>query len=396
MKILVLVSHPIQYNSPLFSFIASQSNIDLTVFYTRLDACSPPFDQEFGIITNWNINLFEGYKYEFVNEGSNKNALLTFLGLRLSVIVDKIHKLNPAIILIYGWNHITHLHIMKHFSSKIPIVFRGDSTTIDDSNKADYINYIKYKLLKWVYKHVDFVLSPGIASDLYFKKAGLADFQIIRARHAVDNAYFNFFSIYEENLLVDLRDRLLIKDDEVVLVFAGKFIPKKNPLFLIEVFEAISRELKKIRLVLVGDGKLKNDILNKINRLDSSISRRINILPFQDQKQMKIIYRLADIFILPSSGPKETWGLSINEALASGIPVLVSSKCGCANDLVIEGINGYIFESNNKSDLISKMKKLSDFLYRKSLANQTKESIRQFSYNSFKKALDQIISTFEK
>ncbi|MFN5376849.1 MAG: glycosyltransferase family 4 protein [Chitinophagaceae bacterium] len=396
MKILVLVSHPIQYNSPLFSFIASQNSIDLTVYYTRFEASSPPFDQEFGIITNWNINLFEGYKYEFVNEGSNKNALLTFLGLRLSVIVDKIHKLNPAIILIYGWNHITHLHIMKHFSGKIPIVFRGDSTTIDDSNKADYVNFIKYKLLKWVYKHVDFVLSPGTASDLYFKKAGLADFQIIRARHAVNNAYFNCFSLYEENSLLDLRKRLLIKDDEVIFVFAGKFILKKNPLFLIEVFEAISKELKKIRLVLVGDGDLKNDILNKINRLDSSISRRINILPFQDQKQMKIIYRLADIFILPSSGPEETWGLSINEALASGIPVLVSSKCGCANDLVIEGINGYIFESNNKYDLISKMKKLNDFVYRKSLANQTKESIQQFSYNSFKKALDQIISTFEK
>ena len=239
-------------------------------------------------------------------------------------------------------------------------------------------------------------MSPGTASDLYFKKAGLADFQIIRARHAVNNAYFNCFSLYEENSLLDLRKRLLIKDDEVIFVFAGKFILKKNPLFLIEVFEAISKELKKIRLVLVGDGDLKNDILNKINRLDSSISRRINILPFQDQKQMKIIYRLADIFILPSSGPEETWGLSINEALASGIPVLVSSKCGCANDLVIEGINGYIFESNNKYDLISKMKKLNDFVYRKSLANQTKESIQQFSYNSFKKALDQIISTFEK
>jgi glycosyltransferase involved in cell wall biosynthesis len=110
---------------------------------------------------------------------------------------------------------------------------------------------------------------------------------------------------------------------------------------------------------------------------------------------MKVIYRLADIFILPSKGPEETWGLSVNEALASGIPVLVSSKCGCAYDLVIEGVNGYTFESDNKSDLKNKMKILSDYSLRKYIASQTIHSIQDFSFNSFKKALDHIIDTFE-
>jgi glycosyltransferase involved in cell wall biosynthesis len=118
---------------------------------------------------------------------------------------------------------------------------------------------------------------------------------------------------------------------------------------------------------------------------------KINLLPFQDQNQMKLIYRLASVFVLPSSGPNETWGLSINEALASKTPVLVSDKCGCAYDLVLDGINGHVFRSDDVNDLVSKMIKFCDSKYLQTLVDNIDNTIAKYTFQSFKLALDKIM-----
>ena len=73
---------------------------------------------------------------------------------------------------------------------------------------------------------------------------------------------------------------------------------------------------------------------------------------------MPAIYQSADVFVIPSQGPGETWGLSVNEAMAAGCAVLVSDKCGCHADLVKSGTNGFAFKSNDVEQLTSLMRKL--------------------------------------
>ena len=87
----------------------------------------------------------------------------------------------------------------------------------------------------------------------------------------------------------------------------------------------------------------------------SSNYRNIHFLPFQNQSLMPAVYRLGQIFCLPSQGPRETWGLVVNEAMACSRTILVSNKCGCAINLVKNGINGYVFESNQLESLIEKL-----------------------------------------
>jgi glycosyltransferase involved in cell wall biosynthesis len=83
----------------------------------------------------------------------------------------------------------------------------------------------------------------------------------------------------------------------------------------------------------------------------SEAHSNIHFLPFQNQQNMPAIYQLADVFVLPSKGPGETWGLAINEAMAAGKPVLVSSKCGGSADLIVNGENGYLFTAGSKAAL---------------------------------------------
>jgi glycosyltransferase involved in cell wall biosynthesis len=71
---------------------------------------------------------------------------------------------------------------------------------------------------------------------------------------------------------------------------------------------------------------------------------------------MPVVYQLCDVFVLPSTGPGESWGLAVNEAMAAGKPVIVSDKCGCAVDLVVNGKNGFTFIAGDINDLALKMK----------------------------------------
>ena len=138
------------------------------------------------------------------------------------------------------------------------------------------------------------------------------------------------------------------KFNDIVIVFAGKFENKKQPDFLIDAVIRANLILKNhIKLLLVGCGPLENQLKIKSAPFDF-----IKFLPFQNQTQMPVVYRIGDVFCLPSKGPGETWGLTVNEAMASSRMVLVSDKAGCAIDLIHQNANGYIFNANNKGDLI--------------------------------------------
>ena len=395
MNILFISTHPIQYHAPLFSYLTKHFPFPIKIIYTLGEQYESIRDDDFGVKRTWNLDLLSGYDYEFIENSATRPSSNGYWGIQNPTLIKRIEEIQPNVILIYGWKHHSHLEVMRYFKGKTPILFRGDSTSLDDQEKFFLFNVIRYKILNWVYKHVDYVLSPGSASDLYFEKSGLRISQIIRAEHAIDNIHFSSFSIEEEWRLKELRNQISIGADELVFVFAGKFIEKKNPLLLIKAFKLLALENDKVRLVLVGNGILEQQMRNEIDSLSETISKRIDLLPFQDQHEMKIIYRLADVFVLPSKGPEETWGLSINEALASGTPVLVSDKAGCAQDLVIDGNNGYVFHSNNIMDLLQKMKMLCSEQIRKQLQANTKASTKSFSYSSFSTALNNIFTQVE-
>jgi glycosyltransferase involved in cell wall biosynthesis len=192
----------------------------------------------------------------------------------------------------------------------------------------------------------------------------------------------------EEKQLLDLLSSLSIKTNEIIFLFAGKFIHKKNPLLLIDAFTQLRQQNDNVRLLLVGNGILENKIKERISQLPMAIATSITLLPFQDQRQMKLLYRVANVFVLPSKS--ETWGLSVNEALACGTPVIVSDKCGSSKDLVKHEENGLVFKSDDSQDLIQKMEMMCNDEFLKRLAAKATDSLEKYTYQSFKTALDQL------
>lgn len=389
-RVLVISTHPIQYHVSLFSYLSIESNFELCVFYTLGKEKNSITENDFGIIENWNLDLYNGYKFVYITNISNRPSSRKFWGIQNPELLTRATEYNPDIIVVYGWKYFSHLRLMTFFKGKTTIVFRGDSTTIDD--KKSFIgSRFRYLILNIIYRYIDYAFSPGKESDKYFKKSGLKDNQIIRVEHAIDVNRFISNTTEEKMGISYVKYLYNIHDGQTVFLFAGKFIDKKNPFLLINAFLEILRMDKDVQLLLVGDGRLKGKILSWIQTLEYDVSSKIHIIPFKDQKELKLFYKAASVYVLPSQGPNETWGLSVNEALACGIPVLVSDKCGCANDLVIDGINGHIFESNNLQDLTDQMIKFCSTNHIKSLVSNINKTIENYSYKSFKLALDQLV-----
>ena len=145
-------------------------------------------------------------------------------------------------------------------------------------------------------------------------------------------------------------------------------------------------------LLLVGSGPLELALKSKVATLPISLRKRIHFLPFQNQTTISSIYQLCDVFVLPSQGPGESWGLSINEAMACSKPVLVSDQCGAAVDLVKKGKNGYVFKSNDGFDLLNKMEVLlANHDHVAEMGHHSYQLIQPWNFDSICSSIEQLL-----
>ena len=342
-RLAIVASHPIQYNSPLFRCLSKSNKLKVKVFYSWEGTCNK-IDPEFKQKITWDIPLLEGYDFTFVKNRSKDPGTHHFVGLDNPDMCNKIEKWGATAVLVYGWAFKTHLEVLRHFSHKIPVFFRGDSTMQTGGNTLRL--FIRKYFLKWVYRHVDIVFYPGIKSRKYYKYCGLGDSRLKLVPHSVDNTFFSLNSTNYEQLASIEKKKLNIPESALVLLFAAKMVPRKQPMFLLQAVTELQRQngLRPIHLIYVGTGPLLEDIKKSASGLSN-----VHFLGFKNQTQMPIVYRLGDVYVLPST--IEAWGLSVNEAMACSRPVLVSDRVGCAPDLVKPDISGDIFSANDLQQL---------------------------------------------
>ncbi len=341
-KLAIITTHPIQYHAPWFKLLAATGEVDLKVFYTWSQTEHGVVDRTFGQVIHWDVPLLEGYSYEFVQNVAKDPGSHHKTGIDCPELIRTIEAFAPDIVMVFGWNFKSHFQVMKYFLGKVPVWFRGDSTLLGE--KVGLKRYFRRLSLYYVYRHIDKAFYVGSENKKYYKVHGVNEEQLVFAPHAVDNDRFigSKENNYEKEARI-WRKKLGFKKNDLVVLFAGKFENKKRPHFLVNIVKAVNEvRVVPIKLLLVGNGP-QEDILKKTSENDSNIQ----FLPFQNQSMMPVIYRISDIYCLPSQGPDETWGLGVNEAMASGRGVILSDMVGCGIDLIRPGENGYIFRDSN-------------------------------------------------
>jgi glycosyltransferase involved in cell wall biosynthesis len=382
-RLAIISTHPIQYNAPLFELLAMRNIVEPKVFYTWGNAVlQKKYDPGFGKLIEWDIPLLQGYEYEFLENVASDKGSHHFAGIDNPGIIEALKLFGPDAILVYGWSFKSHLKVLRTFKNKVPLWFRGDSTLLD---KESLIAALKRRIfLRWVYSYVDRAFYVGKANYDYFIAMGLKKNQLVFAPHSIDNIRFECKNDTCQKAARSIREKLNIKESDLVFLFTGKLEMKKDPALLLQAFTELNCS-KNVHLVIVGNGDLETELKEKYLQIP-----RVHFMGFQNQMAMPAVYEMADVFILPSKGPEETWGLSVNEAMANGKVIIVSNKCGCAADLIEEGVNGFIFDSMDYKDLMARMK----FIVEKieviaSMKAASIKKIRSYNFTNIAQSIEQ-------
>nr|WP_319250264.1 glycosyltransferase [uncultured Celeribacter sp.] len=279
-------------------------------------------------------------------------------------LTDALSGFRPDVVLIPGWSSKAALEMLLWASRQgVPAVLMSDSQEIDFPR-----NQIKEGLKKVILTGYSAALVAGSPHAEYVKKLGIPANAIRMGYDVVDNDYFAQGAI--EATSKQYKRQGLPKH---FFLSVARFVEKKNLPILIKAYsqyhERLDRSEVPIDLVLLGDGELRDDLHQLARSL--RVDRYIHFNGFRQYSELPLFYGLAHTFILPSL--VEQWGLVVNEAMASGLPVLVSDRCGAKSDLVQEGVNGFTFPPDDITALADRML---------SMARLPAEKMNMMKYNS--------------
>jgi glycosyltransferase involved in cell wall biosynthesis len=265
----------------------------------------------------------------------------------------------PDLVAIPGWSDAVAFSAVKwSIAHKVPIIMMSESTEWDEPRQF-WKEWIKRRLIRLC--AAGFV--GGQPHVEYLVRLGMDISRISQGYDTVDNDYY--IAKTDEARSYGSQLRMKLNLPEKYFLASARFVEKKNLFRLIKAYgcyrklvgelETANERAEIWNLVLLGDGPLKPELRSLIARLE--LQQFVLLLGFKQYNDLPSYYGLAKAFIHAST--VEQWGLVVNEAMASGLPVLVSNRCGCAQDLVQAGINGFTFDPYEVNKLADLMVQLS-------------------------------------
>jgi 1,2-diacylglycerol 3-alpha-glucosyltransferase len=256
---------------------------------------------------------------------------------------EVLNSVDPEAVAIPGWSsRMSLLALDWCLRRQIPAVVMSESQAIDERRNS---------LREFVKRRIVGLYSAGLVGGAphlsYLESLGMPSGRIFKGYDVVDNSHFAMGADAARHDEVRLRRALHLP--ERYFLASSRFVPKKNLLRLVEAYARYHKKggARVWKLVLLGDGALRAEILQQRARL--GLGEHLILPGFKQYKDLPSYYGLARAFVHAST--VEQWGLVVNEAMAAGLPVLVSSRCGCAQDLVCEGKNGHVFDPENPVEL---------------------------------------------
>ncbi len=300
-------------------------------------------------------------------------------------LVHALESVQPDVVVCVGYSDSEiHRAASWALARGVPLVACSDSTFDDEPRSG-----LKEAFKRLVLSGFDAALVAGTRSHHYLGTLGMDADTRFRPWDVVDNAHFERGADSARLLPAEFRRRLKLPDR--YFICTARFIPKKNLTILVDAYAryvATARE-SAWSLVLSGSGPLEGILRAQVAA--EGLGTRVCFPGFVQYPDLPAFYGLAGAAILPSSS--DQWGLVVNEAMAAGLPVLVSSRCGCAPDLVCSAENGHTFEPDSADVLAGLMRRVAgmDKDRLASMGNRSRDLIAAYTPGSFAKGLNAAI-----
>jgi glycosyltransferase involved in cell wall biosynthesis len=374
------MTHPVQYMSPWFRLIhASASELNLRVVYGVLPT-SAAQATGFGGQFTWDLPLLDGYDAHVLEPQPSSEELGAerFSPVDSDRLESAFAEFRPDVVVVPGWHAALYRHALDLCrKQRIPAIYRGDSNF--GSSPAGWRHPLWRAHSRRQLARYSGFLSVGARSREYLLALGAPEPLVFHSPHAVDNAFFaQAAGRRTREGPGAARASLGLRADGFVVLFVGKLVAKKRPL---DAIRAVAR-VEGSELLVAGSGPLDESCRDEASRLGAAV----RFAGFLNQRELLNAYTAADCLIVPSDG-RETWGLVVNEALAAGLPVVVSDRVGCQPDLVVEGETGAIAPVGDVTGLAAALGRVRERSARGDLAAECQEHVSRYSYDAATRGL---------
>jgi glycosyltransferase involved in cell wall biosynthesis len=370
-RLAIVASHVIQYQAPFFRLLAAEPGLDVTVLYCSPRGAEPYHDVDMGTTLRWDLDLLSGYRHVFLRNLGGGN---TYWRLINPGIVSAIWSGGyDAVVFFIGWGTVTSLLGMVACRlARVPFFLFSDSSfTPAEDGPA---RRLRARLLRALFARTCGFLISGELNGRYYQHYGADSARFSLLPWAIDNERFEAGCRFAPGEREAMRARLGIRDDQMAVVFSGKLLPAKGPMTLLQAAErAKSRD--RIAIVFLGQGE-QREVLEAYAREHGV---HAHFPGFVNQSELPKHYAMGDAFVLPSFG--DARATVINEAMACGLPVVLTDRCGPIGDIAREGDNAFVFPAGNDAALAAILDRLfEEPALRRRMGQRSREILSRWDY----------------
>jgi glycosyltransferase involved in cell wall biosynthesis len=322
-RLVILTEIIAPYRIPVFNALASHPELDLhVVFLAETDKS----------LRQWRVYREEiRFSYQILPSWRWRLGKNNFLGNRgLWAALDTT---SPHVVICGGYNYFASWEaLLWARRRRVRFVLWSESNQYDARRKRSWIEALKVYFLR----HCDRFVVPGKASFEYLTSLGSPAADIRVAPNAVDNRLFASEAEIAHANATAVRQKLKLPPRYIL--FVGRLVPEKGVFDLLQAYAGLESAVKsEVGLVFAGDGVSRQELMQ---RAKASSPGTVSFPGFAQREDVAGLYALAELLVLPTH--TDPWGLVVNEAMACGLPVIVSSVAGSSSDLVEDGWNGYV------------------------------------------------------
>ncbi len=361
MRIVLLTEIPAPFRIPLFNALAAKEGVDLHVLFLAANDPRrnyPVYEREFRF--DWRVlpgrGLLRGGRWLVLNRG----------------VLGALRRLRPEVVVAGGWNQPAFWQALLYARAlRRPLVLWVESTARDARTRAARLEAAK----RLVVRSAAAFLVPGRAAAGYVASLGVQPDRIVTAPNAVDLGLFSHRVAEERQHRHEIRAELGLEG--CVFLCVSRLSPEKGVDVLARAFDGVPGQL-----VLLGDGPDEE----RVRGAAPPATRLVGRVP---RDELPRWYAAADVFVMPSRS--ETWGMSMTEAAAAGLPLVATEAPGAGWDLIEEGVNGFRVPVEDEEALRAALRRLAeDAGFRERAGARTLELARGYTPEAWAAAVAEL------
>jgi glycosyltransferase involved in cell wall biosynthesis len=322
--VFIFDSHPVQYKAPLYQHLEKLKPGACKVIYATDSSMRGHHDREFNQVVAWDTPLLEGYPHIVLNNQQG-TPFKGFRSLSGRGVFQLLKRQRPSAVLLsqflYQFDLVTYLSCRW---LGIPIWIRHE-TQDEAFPRSRLKTFLRSLFYRAAYAGVSHAFYIGQLNREHLLRHGVAAHNLSFSPYC-SPVQVTADAPAKNGLREETREPHGIKRDDIVLLFSGKLIEKKNPQLILDALELVPpEEARRFHVIFVGSGPLEEALRDHA----TLFPERIHFTGFINQSAIPRYYLAADILVLPSRRAGETWGLVVNEALQAGCSVIMTNAVGC-------------------------------------------------------------------